>query len=665
MLDKASVMLTAAGTVPGAAAAAASGATLSPPALPTTTTLALLTTLALAAALSLPTLIRELDAWRRWRRLPGPPAPTYLLAHAPVLTSPRAPMILHQYAERYGDLVRIRLAHRRAVVVGDPRAYASLTRRNAQPRLPKDGGMYAALNIGIEGRPNSILTEAEDTPVWSAVRKALAPAFSVASLRARVFPPLRDSLEQVAAHLRNEHARLVVQGRQPAEAAEVDVESLAKRITADVIFVLLLGKPLGGTASFCSAPLPEAGASGTEAAKLRERALADAAADRLLGLLGNAAPAAPAPAAPAAPPAACEKEKEKEEEEEEEAEALLDAEEYVAMVEALLEAAARVMSNPLRAPFQPLLRLLGDAHAQRDAKIERAFGLMMRARVEQLDRQPPPDGTVARALLAVVDPSTGQRLPADRRASELSIILNAGFETTSRSIVCTLAALAEHPEAQERVADELRRAGLVGGGGRRLLEYSDLSPSALPYLHAVTKESLRMYPPAALGTGRVVPSAAAAASATANAPICGLDVPPGTIVMLPAYVSGRRTSAYGADASEFKPERWLVGKEGGGGGEGEAGGGGGESGGGVDDGGGGTAFSPLPEAPTFSFGPRDCVGQSLARVELVAAVAALVAAFKWRPAERVTAAGGLEALLHFTITLGTEAGMPLVFEPRE
>jgi cytochrome P450 len=553
-------------------------------------------------ALALPSLVATVDAWRRWHRLPGPPAFQSLLGHAPLLSTPRSPMALLEFAETYGDVYRIRLAHRPAVVVGDPLLFAALTKRTPGGlRLPKSKDLYASLNIGIEGRPNSILTELEDTPAWAAVRKAIAPAFSVASLRAHVFPDLRDALEQVTAHLEREHARLVLDEKHPPHAAEVDVESLAKRITADVIFTLLLGKPLGGTAAFCAEPLPAVGASGTADAKRREHQLADAAIERLL----------------AADRAG-------------DREAMqLDASEYMSMVEALLESAARVLQNPLRAPLAPLLRLLGDADAQRDARLERAFGAMMRARVDKLERCPPPEGTVARAILAAVDPSTDQRLPPERRASELSVVLNAGFETTSRAIVCTLAALAERPQMQERVAEELRAAGL-SGARRRPLEYSDLSPSALPYLHAVVKESLRLYPPAALGTGRVVPAGAPA--------ICGRDVPPGTIVLMPTYVSGRRSTAYGPDAAVFNPSRWLSSSD--------------------------SSSPPPPEPPSFSYGSRDCVGQPLARVELVAAVAALVAAFKWRPADRVTQAGGLEALLRFAITLGTEHGMPLVFEPR-
>ena len=44
-------------------------------------------------------------------------------------------------------------------------------------------------------------------------------------------------------------------------------------------------------------------------------------------------------------------------------------------------------------------------------------------------------------------------------------------------------------------------------------------------------------------------------------------------------------------------------------------------------------FNGPPDPMTFSLGPRDCVGQSLARLELQVVVASLVAAFKWSPGQ--------------------------------
>ena len=78
-------------------------------------------------------------------------------------------------------------------------------------------------------------------------------------------------------------------------------------------------------------------------------------------------------------------------------------------------------------------------------------------------------------------------------------------------------------------------------------------------------------------------------------------------------------------------------------GAGAAAGAGGAAGGAAAGGGGGGAAaagagaggcsspSGLPDPLTFSVGPRDCVGQTLARLELQVLVASLVTAFEWSP----------------------------------
>ncbi len=58
----------------------------------------------------------------------------------------------------------------------------------------------------------------------------------------------------------------------------------------------------------------------------------------------------------------------------------------------------------------------------------------------------------------------------------------------------TLFALAQHPDIEARVLEELRAIGLLATPANpnpRDLEYADLA--SLPYLRAVIKESMRVY----------------------------------------------------------------------------------------------------------------------------------------------------------------------------
>ncbi|ORY02568.1 cytochrome P450 [Clohesyomyces aquaticus] len=72
----------------------------------------------------------------------------------------------------------------------------------------------------------------------------------------------------------------------------------------------------------------------------------------------------------------------------------------------------------------------------------------------------------------------------------------------------------------------------------------------MPYLQAVIKEALRLHPATGLPLERVVPPG--------GATICEKFFPEGTIVGTNTWVVHRDPSLWGADADDFKPERWLI-----------------------------------------------------------------------------------------------------------
>jgi cytochrome P450 len=99
----------------------------------------------------------------------------------------------------------------------------------------------------------------------------------------------------------------------------------------------------------------------------------------------------------------------------------------------------------------------------------------------------------------------------------------------------------------------------------------------LPYLEAVSKEALRLYPPVP-GIGRVC---------LQDTIISGVRVPKGTVVKVFPWALNRSTKLWGKDALEYNPERWLVGEH--------------KSTGG--------AIEPLSMI-TFGTGVRGCIGKS-------------------------------------------------------
>ena len=122
----------------------------------------------------------------------------------------------------------------------------------------------------------------------------------------------------------------------------------------------------------------------------------------------------------------------------------------------------------------------------------------------------------------------------------------------------------------------------------------------MPFLTAVSDETLRLYAPVP-STSRysVVPTT------IGNTPI-----PKGTTAHIPPWAINRSRALWGADAAEFNPDRWLEGPN--------------AANGGVES----------PHAfLTFLHGPRSCIGQSFARLEMKCLLAALLTTFRFDVAE--------------------------------
>ncbi|KAG2788035.1 hypothetical protein PC129_g4321 [Phytophthora cactorum] len=116
----------------------------------------------------------------------------------------------------------------------------------------------------------------------------------------------------------------------------------------------------------------------------------------------------------------------------------------------------------------------------------------------------------------------------------------------------------------------------------------------LVYLEAVIKETLRLYPSLPIS-----PKYAVRDTVLSD----GTFVPAGTMVCLPLYAMGRMTHVWGPDAAEFKPERWIN-----------------------------PSTKTIISISAFKFvafnaGPRMCLGNSLAGLELKLVAAALLSRF--------------------------------------
>jgi len=202
-------------------------------------------------------------------------------------------------------------------------------------------------------------------------------------------------------------------------------------------------------------------------------------------------------------------------------------------------------------------------------------------------------GDLLSILLQARDADDGATMTDRQVRDEVMTLFMAGHETTAVALSWTWFLLAQHPEVEARLAEELR--DVLGG---REAAVSDLP--ALRYTEMVVTESMRLYPPA-YGMGR---------QAVRGTEVAGHPVAPGTVVILPTWVVHRDGRWY-EDAEAFRPERWAD-----------------------------NLARRLPRFAYFPFGggPRQCIGNAFAMMEAILIVATIARRFQLRllPGQRVT-----------------------------
>ena len=155
------------------------------------------------------------------------------------------------------------------------------------------------------------------------------------------------------------------------------------------------------------------------------------------------------------------------------------------------------------------------------------------------DRQAhPTDGDDLLNLLLNAEDEHG-KLPLRRVRDEATTFMLAGHETTANAMTWMWYLLAEHPEARERMLEEVDR---VVGDRRPTVE--DL-PS-LPWTTACVQEAMRVYPPA-----WSIPR-----TAVRDDVIDGHRIPRGATAIIPVY-SIHHDPRWWPDPEAFDPSRFL------------------------------------------------------------------------------------------------------------
>jgi cytochrome P450 len=232
----------------------------------------------------------------------------------------------------------------------------------------------------------------------------------------------------------------------------------------------------------------------------------------------------------------------------------------------------------LMLPFGAQLQRLPIPHLRRGRKARERldaiiYGLIRERRASLGDR-----GDLLSMLLMAQDDEDKGRMTDRQVRDEAMTIFLAGHETTANALTWTWYLLSQSRGVEQRLHDEI---DLVLGG--RLPTVADVE--RLPYTMRIVTESMRLYPPAWLLGRRAVNEYA----------IDGYHVPPRSIVIMSQWIVHRDARHY-PDPERFDPDRWTP------------------------------AFkASLPRFAYFPFGggPRQCIGESFAWMELVLLVATI------------------------------------------
>jgi benzoate 4-monooxygenase len=232
--------------------------------------------------------------------------------------------------------------------------------------------------------------------------------------------------------------------------------------------------------------------------------------------------------------------------------------------------------------LKPYAKWLPDPFfSQGAAAVQNLAGIAIARVKERLEN--PPDIT-RKDLLARLQEGRnekGEPLGLEELTAEALTQLIAGSDTTSNSSCALLFHVTKTPGVLKKLQAELDAAIPDGVN----VPGYDMVRN-LPYLEAVINETLRHHSTSGIGLPREIPAD------SQGIHLNGYYFPPGTVLSVPTYTIHHSKEIWGADAYEFRPERWesITPRQ-------------------------KNAFIP------FSHGPRACVGRNVAEMEMKMIVA--------------------------------------------
>jgi cytochrome P450 len=174
-------------------------------------------------------------------------------------------------------------------------------------------------------------------------------------------------------------------------------------------------------------------------------------------------------------------------------------------------------------------------------------------------------------LMTAVDSESGQVMPDQQLVNEVMTLIVAGHETTASTLNWAWYLISQHPDVEDKLLNEL--STLPGA------EFPSIDE--LPrfvYTRQVIEEAMRLYPAGWLMTRK----------ALKDDQLGDYFVPAGTEIYISPYLIQRHPDLW-EDPDRFNPDRFALSRSG---------------------------DRPRRAMLPFSAGPRNCIGELLARIEM-------------------------------------------------
>ncbi|KAK9837888.1 hypothetical protein WJX74_007245 [Apatococcus lobatus] len=319
---------------------------------------------------------------------------------------------------------------------------------------------------------------------------------------------------------------------------------------------------------------------------------------------------------------------------------------------------------------QPWRRFIGFVPSVRRGKqkfeVFKNFIRQLLCEVKARGEPAPADQTIAANLRRCRDPATNAPLSDAQLLPMAAMFFWAGYDTSGVTMTWTIFLISQHPEVEVKLVEELNQQGLLATPDQphpRPLRYEDTN--RLPYLSMVVREAQRLFPAVSGGSARRCDTH----DNWLTSPTLGKFCIPKNVSVWMVTHALHNTSHNWSNPEKFDPSRWkerlaeyapAAARTSSNAPRQSAG---------CPRASEGLQISEVPSRARrympFMDGQRDCIGQSLANVTAISALARLYGSFSFQLSEDMGGASGVRADEHLNLGIISPAhGLRVVALPR-